>query len=153
MLKKKTIGLIAHDACKKDMVDWVAYNAKRLAAHNLICTGTTGGLIQDYYNKKHPELKVEVKRLKSGPLGGDQQMGALIAGDQIQILVFFTDPMTMQPHDVDVKALIRLSTIENIVVACTRASADFIISSNLFDSEYKAIKKSHDDYTHRNISD
>ncbi|MDR1952143.1 MAG: methylglyoxal synthase [Elusimicrobiota bacterium] len=151
MLKKKNIGLIAHDACKKAMVGWVSFNAKKISAHNLICTGTTGKLIQDFYDEKYPELKVKVKRLKSGPLGGDQQMGALIAGNQIDVLVFLTDPMTMQPHDVDVKALIRLSSIENIVVACTLSSADFIISSSLFDYPYEAVKSNHEDYAKRII--
>ncbi len=151
MEKIKNIGLIAHDACKKDMVEWVTHNAKRLAPHRLTCTGTTGRLVQEVFDEKFPDLRKEVVRLKSGPLGGDQQMGALIASDQLDVLVFFTDPMTMQPHDVDVKALIRLSTIANIIVACTRSTADFIISSALFDEDYAPVCSDHDDYVKRAI--
>ncbi|MDR0485249.1 MAG: methylglyoxal synthase [Elusimicrobiota bacterium] len=151
MKKVKNIGLIAHDGCKKDMTEWVAFNAKRLSVHNLVCTGTTGKLIEEVYKTKFPELKANITKLKSGPLGGDQQMGALIASDQLDILIFFTDPMTMQPHDVDIKALIRLSAIGNIVVACTRSSADFIISSPLFETEYEAIKDEHENYVKRNL--
>ncbi len=151
MKKLKNIGLIAHDACKKDMVEWVAHNAERLAPHHLTCTGTTGRLVQELYDERFPELKVKVTRLKSGPLGGDQQMGALIASDQLDILVFLTDPMTMQPHDVDVKALIRLSTIANIIVACTRSTADFIISSDLFDGEYEPVCLDREEYVKRVI--
>jgi methylglyoxal synthase len=151
MNKKKNIGLIAHDGCKKDMVEWVAFNAKKLSAHNLVCTGTTGGLIEQVFIEKFPSLSVNITKLKSGPLGGDQQMGALIASDQLDILIFFTDPMTMQPHDVDVKALIRLSTIANIVVACSRSSADFIISSPLFEEKYDVLKNAHENYVKRTI--
>ncbi len=152
MRKLKNIGLIAHDARKKDIVEWVAHNARRLAPHCLTCTGTTGRLIQELYDEKFPELKVQVTRLKSGPLGGDQQMGALIASDQLDVLVFLTDPMTTQPHDVDVKALIRLSTIANIVVACTRSTADFIISSMLFEEDYEPVCQDHEDYIKRVIA-
>ncbi|MDR2860349.1 MAG: methylglyoxal synthase [Elusimicrobiota bacterium] len=151
MLKVKRIGLVAHDACKKNMTEWVEFNAKRLARHKLICTGTTGKLIQDIYDLKYPELKVKVKRLKSGPLGGDQQMGALIASKELDVLIFFTDPMTTQPHDVDIKALIRLSTIENIVVACTRSSADFVISSQLFEADYDPTENDYESYIKRDL--
>lgn len=152
MNRIKNIGLIAHDACKKDMVEWVSHNAEKLGRHNLFCTGTTGRLVQEVFDEKHPEMGVKVTRFKSGPLGGDQQMGALIAQDQLDVMIFLTDPMTMQPHDVDVKALIRLSTIANIVVACTRASADFIISSPLFDGDYEPIKNDHQDYINRAVA-
>ncbi|MDR2709434.1 MAG: methylglyoxal synthase [Elusimicrobiota bacterium] len=151
MLKIKRIGLIAHDACKQHMIQWVEFNAQRLAKHKLICTGTTGRMVQELYDKKYPQLKVVVKRLKSGPLGGDQQMGSLIASGELDILIFFTDPMTTQPHDVDVKALIRLSTIANIVVGCTRSSADFIISSELFDGDYNAIENNYESYVKREV--
>ncbi|MDR3048850.1 MAG: methylglyoxal synthase [Elusimicrobiota bacterium] len=149
MNKIKNIGLVAHDACKNSMMEWVAFNAKRLSAHNLICTGTTGRLVEETLKTKFPNIKANITKLKSGPLGGDQQMGALIATDKLDILIFFTDPMTTQPHDVDIKALIRLSTIANIVVACTRSSADFMISSPLFDAEYPIIKDNHEDYIAR----
>jgi methylglyoxal synthase len=149
--RRKIIGLIAHDACKKDMTEWAAFNARRLANHRLICTGTTGSLIQKVFVEQYPDLDVDLTRLKSGPLGGDQQMGALIAEGRLDILIFFTDPMTMQPHDVDIKALIRLSTIANIVVACTRSTADFIISSELFDGDYEAVPPDHQTYISRSV--
>jgi methylglyoxal synthase len=151
MKRRKIIGLIAHDACKKDMIEWAAFNARRLALHRLVCTGTTGSLIQKVFAEKYPDLDVELACLKSGPLGGDQQMGALIAEGRMDILIFFTDPMTMQPHDVDIKALIRLSTIANIVVACTRSTADFVISSELFDGDYEAVPPDHQTYIDRPV--
>jgi len=151
MKRRKTIGLIAHDACKKDMTEWAAFNARRLASHHLVCTGTTGRLVQKVFTEHYPGLNVDLTCLKSGPLGGDQQMGALIAEGRLDILIFFTDPMTMQPHDVDIKALIRLSTIANIVVACTRSTADFIISSELFDGDYKGVQPDHQAYTGRPV--
>lgn len=152
MNKIKNIGLIAHDACKKDMSEWVTFNAERLSRHNLICTGTTGRAIQKVYDEQFPDLKVEVTLLKSGPLGGDQQMGALIASESLDILIFFTDPMTMQPHDVDIKALIRLSTIANVVVACTRSTADFVISSDLFEQNYEEVRPDHQAYATRRLT-
>ncbi len=151
MNRIKTIGLIAHDACKKDMVEWVSFNARRLSPHRLICTGTTGRLIQEVFEERYPDLPFDLTRLKSGPLGGDQQMGALIASEQLDILIFFTDPMTMQPHDVDIKALLRLSAIANIVVACTRSTADFVISSDLFELEYEEVRLDHEAYIRRPI--
>ena len=151
MKRRKIIGLIAHDACKKDMIEWAAFNALRLAHHRLVCTGTTGSLIRKVFAEQYPGLEVELTCLKSGPLGGDQQMGALIAEGRLDILIFFTDPMTMQPHDVDIKALIRLSTIANIVVACTRSTADFIISSELFDGDYESVPPDHQSYESRPV--
>lgn len=152
MKKIKNIGLIAHDACKKDMSEWVTFNATRLSGHNLICTGTTGLAIQQVYDNQFPDLDVKVTLLKSGPLGGDQQMGALIASENLDVLIFFTDPMTMQPHDVDIKALIRLSTIANVVVACTRSTADFVISSDLFEQDYAEVPPDHQAYISRHIA-
>lgn len=151
MNKIKNVGLIAHDACKKDMSEWVTFNAERLSQHYLICTGTTGRAIQEVYDNQFPDLKVKVTLLKSGPLGGDQQMGALIASDNLDVLIFFTDPMTMQPHDVDIKALIRLSTIANVVVACTRSTADFVISSDLFEQDYAEVPPDHQAYVTRRL--
>ena len=151
MKRRKIIGLIAHDACKKDMIEWAAFNARRLAHHQLVCTGTTGSRIQKVFTEQYPDLDVDITCLKSGPLGGDQQMGALIAEGRLDILIFFTDPMTMQPHDVDIKALIRLSTIANIVVACTRSTADFVISSELFDGDYEAVPPDHQTYVSRPV--
>ncbi|MCC8193294.1 MAG: methylglyoxal synthase [Deltaproteobacteria bacterium] len=139
----KTIGLVAHDARKQEMLTWVKRNAPTLCDHELVCTGTTGGLILDMLAKEYPTLSPSMTRLKSGPLGGDQQMGALIAEGVIDILFFLTDPMTTQPHDVDVKALVRLCTVYNTVLACTVATADFVISSPFFSEPYHA---EHHDY-------
>ena len=129
MERRKRIGLVAHDAKKADLLDWVTAHRDRLAVHDLWATGTTGGLIAE-------RTGLPVHRLKSGPLGGDQQMGALIADGALDMLVFFSDPMSAMPHDVDVKALVRLSTVYNIVLACNRTTADFVIASPLFDEAY-----------------
>jgi methylglyoxal synthase len=125
----KRIALVAHDLRKADLLKWVQTNQDRLAMHTLFGTGTTGKLLND-------NSALEVQRLKSGPLGGDQQLGAMIANLELDILIFFWDPMTAQPHDVDVKALLRMSVLYNVSVACNRATADFLISSPLFDAEY-----------------
>jgi methylglyoxal synthase len=127
---RKKIGLVAHDNKKPDLIEWARYNLRLLAAHDLVATGTTGTLLAD-------ELDVEVRRLQSGPLGGDQQLGALIADGEIDFLVFFWDPLEPQPHDTDVKALLRLAVVWNIPVACNRATADFMISSPLMTSGYE----------------
>jgi methylglyoxal synthase len=133
----KRIGLVAHDARKQDMLDWVRFNARTLAPHKLVCTGTTGQMIEDMFDSEFPNLEKDIVRLKSGPLGGDQQMGALIAEGELDVLIFFTDPMTTQPHDVDVKALVRLCTVYNTIIACNKSTADFVISSPLFEHEYR----------------
>lgn len=126
---KKRIALVAHDGRKSDLVSWVKENRTVLSGHTLCGTGTTGGII----NK---ECDLKVNRLKSGPLGGDQQLGAMIANSELDVLIFFWDPMAAQPHDVDVKALLRMSVLYNVAVACNRASADFLISSPLIETEY-----------------
>ena len=144
------IGLVAHDNRKEDLIHWDEYNADHLAKHELICTGTTGKLVIDSLNVKNV-TSIKVKRLKSGPLGGDQELGSLICNDEIDILIFLWDPMSMQPHDVDVKALLRLAVLYNIPTACNRSTADFIISSNLFGGEYHRIKKDYSDYIYRKV--
>lgn len=140
-MKEYTIALVAHDNCKNDLAEWVAFNRLRLANHRLICTGTTGKMVEKAINKGIDETDssyVRVKRLKSGPLGGDQQLGAMISEGKIDYLFFFWDPMGQQPHDVDVKALLRISVMYNIPTASNRATADFLISSPLFsNSNYK----------------
>ena len=123
MDKRKRIALVAHDGKKRDILEWAKYNEPVLAQHDLWATGTTGKLIGEHC----PSLRII--RLRSGPLGGDQQLGAMIASGQLDMLVFFSDPLTAMPHDVDVKALVRLSTVYNIVMACNRATADFVITS------------------------
>jgi len=127
---RKTIALVAHDNKKKDLLEWVMFNKGSLSKHKLCATGTTGGLIED-------ALDVKVNLFKSGPYGGDQQVGAKIAEGEIDMLVFFWDPLTQQPHDPDIKALLRLAVLWNIPVACDRATADFLISSSLFNAEYE----------------
>lgn len=129
MKKQKRIALVAHDQRKEDLLQWVKANAEVLAAHRLFATGTTGKHVQD-------NTSLKVQRLKSGPLGGDQQLGAMIANCELDILIFLWDPMTAQPHDVDVKALLRMSVLYNVAVACNRATADFLISSPYFNSDY-----------------
>lgn len=134
---RKRIALVAHDNCKPDMVEWVEWNREVLLRHELICTGTTGKLVESSL-KRHLDsgTDIAVKKLKSGPFGGDQQLGAMIAEGGIDILVFFWDPMQPQPHDVDVKALLRIAVLYNIPCACNRATADFVISSHLMRERY-----------------
>ena len=152
----KNLALVAHDNRKADLIEWVEWNFNILLSHKIICTGTTGSLIEKALKKKikkeRSKRKIKpIKKLKSGPLGGDQQLGALIAEGKIDILIFFWDPMQPQPHDVDVKALLRIATVYNIPIASNRSSADFIISSPLMDEAYKAILKDYSSYIKREI--
>ncbi len=125
----KQIALIAHDNRKQDLVEWARFNRDLLAAHHLSATGTTGALLAR-------ELDLEVTCVRSGPLGGDQQVGARIAEGGLDLLIFFWDPLQPHPHDVDVKALLRIAVVYNVPVACNRASADFMISSPLLGETY-----------------
>jgi methylglyoxal synthase len=135
MEPKQNIGLVAHDNKKDDLVEWVAFNKGTLSLRNLYATGSTGQRIID-----KTELKVTL--LKSGPYGGDMELGALIANGQLDYLIFFWDPLQAHPHDVDVKALLRVAVLYNVPTACNRATADLIISSPLFqNAEYKSRKK------------
>ena len=130
MARRKRIALIAHDNCKLDLLDWARYNVGTLSKHELFATGTTGALLTT-------ELGLEVTRFLSGPLGGDQQVGAGVAEGRIDLVLFFWDPLEPQPHDVDVKALLRITVVYNVPVACNRATADFVLSSPLMDVEYQ----------------
>ncbi len=151
MKRKKNIGLVAHDNRKADLLDWVAYNREKLIGHHLICTGTTGKLVQEDMEKSETDTKITITRLKSGPLGGDQQLGAMISEGKIDALIFFWDPMSAQPHDVDVKALLRICVLYNVVTAMNRSTADFVISSHLFDEDYKPALKDYSGYIMRNL--
>ena len=146
----RRIGLVAHDAMKKDLIEWVLWNSELLMGHKFYCTGTTGTLIQEALKEKHPDVEWDFTILKSGPLGGDQQLGALIADERISALIFFWDPMSAQPHDVDVKALLRLATLYNVPTAINRSSADFLISSPLYEDDgYEPVVKDYKAYVER----
>lgn len=152
--RKKTIALVAHDNRKSDLREWVLYNWYELLPHSMVCTGTTGRIVQEALEEqcqKHSEVMPSVVRLKSGPLGGDQQLGALIAEEKIDVVIFLWDPMQPQPHDVDVKALLRIASLYNIPTATNKATADFIISSPLFHEDYMPDRKDYSDYLSRKI--
>lgn len=144
MNAKKRVALVAHDNKKKELVDWAVYNKAVLGKHRLYATGTTGSLLEK-------ALDQSVTAFLSGPLGGDQQIGAAIAEGKIDILIFFWDPMEAQPHDPDIKALLRVAATWNIPVACDRATADFIMTSPLMHQEYEAILPDYSSYLKRTI--
>jgi methylglyoxal synthase len=140
----KKIALVAHDNKKRDLVEWAKYNQALLAHHRIYATGTTGEILEQV-------LGFRITKLQSGPLGGDQQIGARIADSEIDFLIFFWDPLEPQPHDPDVKALLRMAVVWNIPIACNRASADFMISSPLMDSDYERLVPDYDVYRSRRI--
>ena len=153
MERKKTIALVAHDNTKPDLVEWVEWNHELLMCHRMVCTGTTGRLVEKVLRKhaKDDDCILEITLLKSGPLGGDQQLGSMIAEGRIDALMFFWDPMEAQPHDVDVKALLRIATLYNVPTAINRSSADFMVSSPLFTSSYVPFVKDYKSYVNRKL--
>jgi len=140
----KKIALVAHDNKKQDLVEWAKYNRDLLAHHKVYATGTTGEILEG-------ELGFAVNKLQSGPLGGDQQIGAKIVDGEINFLIFFWDPLEPMPHDPDVKALLRMAVVWNIPIACNRASADFMISSPLMDGEYDRLVPDYGEYRARKV--
>ena len=148
----KNIALVAHDNRKKDLIEWVEWNLNILVEHKLICTGTTGKLVEETVERiteKGQNYKYTITKLKSGPLGGDQQLGSLITEGKIDFIVFLWDPMQPQPHDVDVKALLRIAVLYNIPMACNRSTADFMISSPLMNEDYTPVLKDYSKYLNR----
>lgn len=126
----RSIALVAHDNCKADLVEWAEFNRRHLAVRRLVATGTTGSILEH-------EVGLSVERVQSGPLGGDMQIGAMITAGDVDMLIFFWDPLEAQPHDPDVRALLRVAAVWNIPVACNRATADFLVSSPLMTAAYR----------------
>lgn len=157
--QKKKVALVAHDNMKRDLAEWVDWNSTTLRKHQIVCTGTTGKMVEKTLHEHKDDcnceaqeevLPLDITLLKSGPLGGDQQLGSMIADGKIAALIFFWDPMSAQPHDVDVKALLRLATLYNIPTAINRSSADYLISSPLFlTDDYVPVVKDYKTYIER----
>ncbi len=144
MQHDKKIALVAHDNKKRDLVEWARFNRDLLAQHEVFATGTTGEVLER-------ELGFPIAKLQSGPLGGDQQIGAKIVDGEVDFLIFFWDPLEPMPHDPDVKALLRMAVVWNIPIACNRASADFMISSPLMEGEYDRLVPDYEGYRTRAI--
>lgn len=144
MQKNKRIGLVAHDNKKRDLLEWAKFNRNLLAHHKVFATGTTGTILER-------ELGFKVEKLQSGPIGGDQQIGSKIVTGEIDFLIFFWDPLEPQPHDPDVKALLRMAVVWNIPMACNRSTADFMISSPLMDDVYDRLVPDYEQYRTRQV--
>jgi methylglyoxal synthase len=142
---RKRIALVAHDNMKAGLYEWVRYNVATLRKHALFATGTTGAILES-------ELGLQITRLESGPLGGDQQIGAMISRNELDFLIFFWDPLEQLPHDPDVKALLRMVNVWNIPMACNRSSADFMISSPLMGHVYQRQVPDYSTYRSRHIA-
>ena len=156
MTKRLTVALVAHDNMKRDLAEWVAWNWEKLLSHRLICTGTTGRIVAETLMARRStdsaHSRFDNTMLKSGPFCGDQQLGSMIANGDIDMLIFFWDPMSAQPYDVDVKALLRLATLYNVPTAINRSSADFLISSPLMgNEEYTPVIKDYKSYIERQL--
>jgi methylglyoxal synthase len=141
---RKRIALVAHDHKKDELIEWAIFNKTTLAKHKLYATGTTGILLET-------ALDQSVNKLLSGPLGGDLQIGSMIAEGKLDVLIFFWDPMEAQPHDPDIKALLRVAVIWNILIACDRSTADFILTSPLMHEDYESIVVDYSTYTNRKL--
>ena len=156
MKAKKNIALVAHDNRKKDLIEWIEWNVNILLKHEITCTGTTGNLVEKAIrhglDKTHMPHDFTIQKLRSGPLGGDQQLGAMITEGKIDFVIFFWDPMEPHPHDVDVKALLRIAVLYNVPIACNRSTADFMISSPLMEQEYSPIVKDYTEYLRRDLA-
>jgi methylglyoxal synthase len=142
MAPRKRIALVAHDNKKQDLFDWAKYNRVLLSEHKLFATGTTGAVLEQ-------RLGLKIEKLESGPLGGDQQIGAEISRGEINFVIFFWDPLETLPHDPDIKALLRIAMVWNIPVACNRSTADFLISSPLMSGEYQRLVRDYSRYRSR----
>jgi methylglyoxal synthase len=145
MGRDKKIALVAHDNMKRDLLEWATFNRDLLAHHVVYATGTTGSILERH-------LGFPIHKLQSGPLGGDQQIGSRIVSKEIDFLIFFWDPLEPQPHDPDVKALLRMAVVWNIPTACNRATADFMISSPLMDGEYDRLVPDYEQYLSRRLA-
>lgn len=153
MEETKNIALVAHDNRKKDLIEWIEWNYTSIIKHKLVCTGTTGKMVELALKKKleNEDMDFHIIKLKSGPLGGDQQLGAMISEGKIDVIIFLWDPMQPHPHDVDVKALLRIAVLYNVPIACNRATADFIISSSLINQKYTPVVKDYESYIKRDV--
>jgi len=145
MPPRKRIALVAHDGKKQDLVEWAKFNRNTLAEHEVCATGTTGAMLEQV-------LDIPISKLQSGPLGGDQQIGAMIVEGKVDFLIFFWDPLEPQPHDPDVKALLRMAVVWNVPTACDRATADFMISSPLMHGPYDRLVPDYDEYLRRHLA-